>query len=88
MLEGREIVIGVGGGIAAFKAAALASRLVQSGALVTAVMTASARRFVALTNSASMGASLKVLGNFPGSMITSGPSSFPINCFPILPPLS
>jgi phosphopantothenoylcysteine decarboxylase/phosphopantothenate--cysteine ligase len=46
MLEGREIVIGVGGGIAAFKAAALASRLVQSGALVTAVMTASARRFV------------------------------------------
>lgn len=46
MLEGREIVVGVGGGIAAFKGAALVSRLVQDGALVTAVMTASARRFV------------------------------------------
>jgi phosphopantothenoylcysteine decarboxylase len=46
MLEGREIVVGVGGGVAAFKAAALVSRLVQGGAHVTAVMTASARRFV------------------------------------------
>lgn len=46
MLEGREIVIGVGGGIAAYKAAALTSRLVQDGAGVTAVLTASARRFV------------------------------------------
>lgn len=41
-----EIVLGVSGGIAAFKAAALASLLVQRGAGVTAVLTANARRFI------------------------------------------
>ena len=46
MLEGREIILGVTGGIAAFKAAALASLLVQRGAGVTAVLTRNARRFV------------------------------------------
>jgi len=45
-LEGREIVLGVSGGIAAYKAAALASLLVQRGAGVTAVLTRNARRFV------------------------------------------
>jgi phosphopantothenoylcysteine decarboxylase/phosphopantothenate--cysteine ligase len=42
----REIVLGVSGGVAAFKAAALASMLVQRGAHVTAVLTRNARRFV------------------------------------------
>ncbi|MFM7107237.1 MAG: flavoprotein [Planctomycetaceae bacterium] len=46
MLQGREVVLGVTGGIAAFKAAALASALVQDGAGVTAVLTPNARRFV------------------------------------------
>lgn len=46
MLEGREIIIGVSGGIAAYKAAALTSLLVQQGAGVTAVLTRNARRFV------------------------------------------
>ena len=46
MLEGREIVVGVSGGIAAYKAAALTSLLVQQGAGVTAVLTRNARRFV------------------------------------------
>jgi len=46
MLEGREIVLGVTGGIAAYKAAARASLLVQRGAGVTAVLTRNARRFV------------------------------------------
>lgn len=45
-LPGREIVLGVSGGIAAYKAAALASLLVQRGAGVTAVLTRAARRFV------------------------------------------
>ncbi|MFM8735446.1 MAG: flavoprotein [Pirellulales bacterium] len=45
-LAGREIVLGVTGGIAAYKAAALASMLVQREAGVTAVMTKNARRFV------------------------------------------
>jgi phosphopantothenoylcysteine decarboxylase/phosphopantothenate--cysteine ligase len=46
MLEGREIIVGVSGGIAAYKAAALTSLLVQQGAGVTAVLTSNARRFV------------------------------------------
>ncbi len=46
MLEGREIIVGVSGGIAAFKAAALTSLLVQQGAGVTAVLTRNAKRFV------------------------------------------
>jgi len=43
---GREIVLGVSGGVAAYKSAALASLLVQGGAGVTAVLTRAARRFV------------------------------------------
>lgn len=46
MLAGREIVLGVSGGIACYKAAALASLLVQRDARVTAVLTRNARRFV------------------------------------------
>jgi phosphopantothenoylcysteine decarboxylase/phosphopantothenate--cysteine ligase len=46
MLQGREILIGVTGGIAAFKTAALTSQLVQAGAGVTVVMTEAARQFV------------------------------------------
>jgi phosphopantothenoylcysteine decarboxylase/phosphopantothenate--cysteine ligase len=45
-LAGYEVVVGVTGGIAAFKTAAVVSKLVQAGAGVTVVMTASARRFV------------------------------------------
>lgn len=45
-LAGREIVVGVCGGIAAYKAAALTSQLVQAGAGVTAVLTPNGRRFV------------------------------------------
>ncbi len=44
---GREIVVGVTGGIAAYKTAHLVSRLVQAGAGVTVVMTEAAKRFVA-----------------------------------------
>lgn len=46
MLEGREIVLGVSGGIAAYKAAALTSLLVQRAAGVSVVLTRNARRFV------------------------------------------
>ena len=45
-LVGREIVLGVSGGVAAYKSAALASLLVQGGAGVTAVLTRAARQFV------------------------------------------
>jgi phosphopantothenoylcysteine decarboxylase len=42
----REVLIGVSGGIAAYKTAALVSQLVQLGANVSVVMTASAEQFV------------------------------------------
>lgn len=46
-LEGRRIVLGVSGSISAYKAADLASKLVQEGAAVAVVMTRNAARFVA-----------------------------------------
>lgn len=45
-LAGRRVLLGVGGGIAAFKVAALASQLVQRGAQVRVAMTRSATEFV------------------------------------------
>ncbi|UOR12780.1 bifunctional phosphopantothenoylcysteine decarboxylase/phosphopantothenate--cysteine ligase CoaBC [Halobacillus amylolyticus] len=49
MLKGKKIVLGVSGGIAAYKAAALTSKLVQAGAEVKVIMTASALNFVGST---------------------------------------
>ncbi|MFP6602430.1 MAG: flavoprotein [Pirellulaceae bacterium] len=45
-LQGCEIIIGVSGGIAAYKAADLVSKLVQGGAGVQVVMTEAAAHFV------------------------------------------
>ena len=45
-MQNRELLIGVSGGIAAYKTAALVSQLVQAGAKVTVVTTASAEKFV------------------------------------------
>ena len=47
LLKDKRIVLGVTGGIAAYKACTLASRLTQAGAQVDVVMTESATRFVA-----------------------------------------
>ncbi|WP_274361552.1 bifunctional phosphopantothenoylcysteine decarboxylase/phosphopantothenate--cysteine ligase CoaBC [Paenibacillus thermotolerans] len=47
MLQGKTIVLGVTGGIAAYKAAAVCSKLKQAGADVHVVMTESAVKFVA-----------------------------------------
>lgn len=44
--DGRRIIVGVTGGIAAYKAAMLVSRLAQGGAQVTVAMTEAAARFV------------------------------------------
>jgi len=55
-MQDRHIILGVSGGIAAYKAADLASKLTQAGAVVSTVMTESAQEFVgpvtfeALTN--------------------------------------
>ncbi|WGU96948.1 bifunctional phosphopantothenoylcysteine decarboxylase/phosphopantothenate--cysteine ligase CoaBC [Paenibacillus dendritiformis] len=46
MLQGKSILLGVTGGIAAYKAAALCSKLKQEGAEVHVIMTASATQFI------------------------------------------
>jgi len=45
-LAGARVIVGVTGGIAAYKAAALVSKLAQAGAEVTVAMTEAATRFV------------------------------------------
>ena len=45
-LDGKRLVLGVSGGIAAYKACDLASRLRKENAVVTAVLTRNARKFV------------------------------------------
>jgi phosphopantothenoylcysteine decarboxylase/phosphopantothenate--cysteine ligase len=45
-MQGRDLLIGVTGGIAAYKTAALVSQLVQAGAGVSVVMTESSRQFI------------------------------------------
>ena len=49
MLEGRRIVVGVTGGIAAYKAVEVCRRLIDAGAHVVPVMTAGAERFLGRT---------------------------------------
>ena len=46
LLQGKQIVLAVTGGIAAYKAAALASLFVQQGALVDVIMTEAAGKFI------------------------------------------
>ena len=53
-MDGARVLLGVSGGIAAYKAAALTSTLVQRGAIVDVVMTAEAERFVAPLTFASL----------------------------------
>jgi phosphopantothenoylcysteine decarboxylase len=45
-MNGRELVVGVTGGVAAYKTAALVSQLVQAGAEVSVVLSASAQEFI------------------------------------------
>ncbi|MCP1305985.1 bifunctional phosphopantothenoylcysteine decarboxylase/phosphopantothenate--cysteine ligase CoaBC [Paenibacillus tyrfis] len=47
MLNGKTILLGVSGGIAAYKGAAVCSKLAQAGADVRVIMTESATKFVA-----------------------------------------
>ena len=53
-MNGRELIVGVTGGIAAYKTAALVSRLVQSGVGVSVVMTEAGQRFVGPTTFAAL----------------------------------
>ena len=46
MLNGKTVLLGVSGGIAAYKSASLASLLVKAGAVVDVVMTKAAQQFI------------------------------------------
>ncbi len=47
ILHGKQIILGVTGGIAAYKSATVCSRLVQAGAAVDVIMTEAAQKFIA-----------------------------------------
>lgn len=67
----QEIIVGVTGGIAAYKTAALVSDLVQSGLGVSVVMTAGGRKFVGP-------ATFRALTGRPVYTRTFDPSHFPL----------
>jgi phosphopantothenoylcysteine decarboxylase len=69
-MKGRELLIGVTGGIAAYKSAALVSQLVQAGAGVTVVMTRSATRLVGPKT-------FEALTGRPVGLHTFGPGAHP-----------
>ena len=53
-MQGREIIIGVTGGIAAYKTAGLVSKLVQQGAGVSVVLTGAAQEFIGAASFAAL----------------------------------
>lgn len=53
-MKNRNVLVGVTGGIAAFKTAALVSQMAQAGAQVQVVMTPTATRFVGLATFAAL----------------------------------
>jgi phosphopantothenoylcysteine decarboxylase/phosphopantothenate--cysteine ligase len=53
-LDGRDVILGVTGSIAAYKAADLASKLIQQGAGVDVIMTSSATEFIGPTTFAAL----------------------------------
>ena len=48
-MQHKELLVGVSGGIAAYKSADLVSKCVQAGAHVTVILTRAARRFIGAT---------------------------------------
>lgn len=64
MLTGRRIVLGVSGGVAAYKAAYLARRLIEAGAAVRCVLTDSAAEFVGAQTLAAITGEYPVAGFF------------------------
>jgi phosphopantothenoylcysteine decarboxylase/phosphopantothenate--cysteine ligase len=64
MLTGHRIVLGVSGGVAAYKAAYLARRLVERGAVVRCVMTESAEKFLGAQSLAAITGTHPIVGFF------------------------
>ncbi len=70
MAEGRRIVLGVTGGVAAYKAAYLARRLMEFGCDVRVVMTESAQNFVGSATFAAITGTDPVTSLFGGSDVS------------------
>ena len=66
MLAGRHVVLGVTGGIAAYKAAFLARRLLERGASVRCVMTEAATRFLGAQTLGAITGTAPILDLFDG----------------------
>jgi phosphopantothenoylcysteine decarboxylase/phosphopantothenate--cysteine ligase len=64
MLSGRRIVLGISGGVAAYKAAYLARRLVEAGADVRCVMTDAAKEFIGAATLAAITGDHPIVGFF------------------------
>ncbi len=64
MLTGRRIVLGVSGGVAAYKAAYLARRLTEAGATVRCILTDSAAEFVGAQTLAAITGEYPTVGFF------------------------
>lgn len=69
----HEILVGVSGGVSAFKTAALVSNLVQSGHGVTVVMTRAARKFVGPTTFQAITGRQVATHSFDGERYPLGP---------------
>lgn len=70
MADGRRVVLGVTGGVAAYKSAYLARRLIERGYSVRVVMTESAQEFVGATTFAAITGAEPVTSLFGGSEVS------------------
>lgn len=77
MPDAPIILAGIGGGIAAYKAVEVASRLTQAGLEVHVAMTAAAQRFVTPTTFASVTRRRVITEMFPPAESTEGEALFP-----------
>ncbi len=77
-MNDRPIILaGIGGGIAAYKAVEVVSRLAQAGREVRVAMTAAAQRFVTPTTFASVSRRRVITEMFPSASATDGEDLFP-----------
>jgi len=70
MLAGRRIVLGISGGVAAYKAAYLARRLIERGGTVRCVMTASSTEFIGPQTMAAITGAQPLLDLFGGDDVS------------------
>ena len=71
MIKGKNILVGVTGGIAAYKVPALVRELKKNGANIRVVMTEAALKFVTPTTLSTLSSSEVVVGTFPDEQSSS-----------------